>query len=170
MVQGAANWNTELTQEWLQNYVDDWVSFYRKHTSDGEVASYIPILQEANADHLGITIIGNSGTTIRSCDVDSAFTIQSVSKVISLIVACMERGGSYMFDRVDGEPTGEAFNSIMHLEMKQLKKPFNPFINAGAITVTSTLEGNTSDEKLKPIFDLLEKMLGYRLAINVVVY
>src|SRR5699024_12444614 len=54
--------------------------------------------------------------------------------------------------------------------MKQLKKPFNPFINAGAITVTSTLEGNTSDEKLKPIFDLLEKMLGYRPALNVDVY
>jgi len=170
MVQGAANWNTELTQEWLQNYVDDWVSFYRKHTSDGEVASYIPILQEANADHLGITIIGKSGTTIRSGDVDIPFTIQSVSKVISFIVACMERGVSYMLDRVDVEPTGEAFNSIMHLEMKQLKKPFNPFINAGAITVTSTLEGNTSDEKLKPIFDLLEKMLGYRPALNVDVY
>src|SRR5690625_5439419 len=91
MVQGAANWNTELTQEWLQNYVDDWVSFYRKHTSDGEVASYIPILQEANAEHLGITIIGKSGTTIRSGDVDIPFTIQSVSKVISFIVACMER-------------------------------------------------------------------------------
>jgi len=170
MVQGAANWNTELTQEWLQNYVDDWVSFYRKHTSDGEVASYIPILQEANAEHLGITIIGKSGTTIRSGDVDIPFTIQSVSKVISFIVACMERGVSYMLDRVDVEPTGEAFNSIMHLEMKQLKKPFNPFINAGAITVTSILEGNTSDEKLKPIFDLLEKMLGYRPALNVDVY
>src|SRR5699024_1614058 len=170
MVQGAANWNTELTQEWLQNYVDDWVSFYRKHTSDGEVASYIPILQEANADHLGITIIGKGGTTIRSGDVDIPFTIQSVSKVISFIVACMERGVSYMLDRVDVEPTGEAFNSIMHLEMKQVQKPFNPLINAGAITVTSILEGKTSDEKLEPIFQLLEDMLGHRPELNIEVY
>lgn len=170
MVQGSANWNTELTQEWLQNYVDDWVSFYRKHTSDGEVASYIPILQEANRDHLGITIMGKNGMTIRSGDVGIPFTIQSVSKVISFIVACMERGVAYMLDRVDVEPTGEAFNSIMHLEMKQLKKPFNPFINAGAITVSSTLVGKTSDEKLESVFSLLEKMLGYRPAINVDVY
>ncbi|MBM7601975.1 glutaminase [Virgibacillus halotolerans] len=170
MVQGAANWNTELTEEWLQNYVDDWVAFYRKMTSDGKVASYIPILEEANQNHLGITIMGNNGMTIRSGDTDIPFTIQSISKVISFIVGCMERGVQYMLDRVDVEPTGEAFNSIMHLEMKQLKKPFNPFINAGAITVTSMLEGNTSDEKLKPIIDLMERMFGYRPALNVDVY
>ncbi|WP_188455185.1 glutaminase [Virgibacillus oceani] len=170
MVQGAANWNTEQTQEWLQNYVDDWVAFYRKHTSDGEVASYIPILKEANKDHLGISILGKNGMAIRSGDVGIPFTIQSISKVISFIVACMERGVGYMLDRVDVEPTGEAFNSIMHLEMKKPEKPFNPLVNAGAITVTSMLEGRTSDEKLEPIFHLLEHILGYRPALNVDVY
>ncbi|MBT2218287.1 glutaminase [Virgibacillus dakarensis] len=170
MVQGAANWNTEQTQEWLENYVDDWVSFYRKHTTEGKVASYIPILAEANRDHLGISIIGKDGMTIRSGDVDIPFTIQSISKVLSFITACMERGVGYMLDRVDVEPTGEAFNSIMHLEMKQVKKPFNPLINAGAITVTSILQGKTSDQKLKPILNLMEAMLGYRPAINVDVY
>ncbi|GGB50408.1 glutaminase [Lentibacillus populi] len=170
MVQGAANWNTEQTQEWLENYVDDWVSFYRKHTTEGKVASYIPILAEANRDHLGISIMGKDGMTIRSGDVDIPFTIQSISKVLSFITACMERGVGYMLDRVDVEPTGEAFNSIMHLEMKQVKKPFNPLINAGAITVTSILQGKTSDQKLKPILNLMEAMLGYRPAINVDVY
>lgn len=170
MVQGAANWNTELTQDWLQNYVDDWISFYRKRTTEGEVASYIPVLAEANRDDLGITIIGRNGMMIRSGEVDVPFTIQSISKVLSFIVACMERGVGYMLDRVDVEPTGEAFNSIMHLEMKQVKKPFNPFINAGAITVTSILPGKTSDEKLEPVFNLMERMLGYRPAINVDVY
>ncbi|APC47229.1 glutaminase A [Virgibacillus halodenitrificans] len=170
MVQGAANWNTEQTQEWLQNYVDDWVSFYRKQTDEGEVASYIPILQEANPDHLGISIIGKDGMKVRSGDTEIPFTIQSISKVLSFIVACMEKGLAYMLDRVDVEPTGEAFNSIMHLEMRKVQKPFNPLINAGAITVTSTLEGNTSDEKLKPILDLMETILGYRPALNVEVY
>lgn len=170
MVQGIANWNTEQTEEWLQSYVDDWVAFYRKHTTDGEVASYIPVLQEADPDNLGITIIGKNGITIRSGDDSIPFTMQSISKVLSFIVGCMERGVAYMLDRVDVEPAGEAFNSIIHLEMKQVKKPFNPLINAGAITVTSLLEGKTSDEKLKPILELLEDMLGYRPAINVEVY
>ena len=170
MVQGAANWNTELTQEWLQNYVDDWVTFYRKHTADGNLATYIPELQLADTDALGITIIGNNGMTIRAGDVDTTFTIQSISKVFSFIVACMQRGVSYVLSRVDVEPTGEAFNSIMHLEMKQFKKPFNPMVNAGAITVTSLLEGRTSDEKLDGIVNLLEEILGYRPVIDVDVY
>lgn len=170
MVQGVVNWSTEQTRDWLQSYVDDWVAFYRKHTEEGEVASYIPKLLNAKQDALGITIMGQDGITIRSGDVDQTFTIQSVSKVLSFIVACMTRGVSYMLDRVDVEPTGEAFNSIMHLEMKPLNKPFNPLINAGAITVTSILEGNTSDEKLEPIFELLESILGHRPEIDVDVY
>ncbi|MFD1039962.1 glutaminase [Virgibacillus byunsanensis] len=170
MVQGVANWNTEQTRDWLQSYTDDWVSFYRKHTSDGEVASYIPELLKADPDALGITVIGKNGMTLRSGDVNTTFTLQSISKVISFVVACMERGVAYMLDRVDVEPAGEAFNSIMHLEMKQLKKPFNPLINAGAITVTSILEGRTSDEKLEPMFELLEDMLGHRPELDVDVY
>ncbi|WP_077324540.1 glutaminase [Virgibacillus siamensis] len=170
MVQGIANWNTEQTEEWLQEYVDDWVAFYHDRTSDGNVASYIPELKKADPNDLGITILGKSGMTISSGDTETPFTIQSISKVISFIVACMERGVAYMLDKVDVEPTGEAFNSIMHLEMRQVKKPFNPLVNAGAITVSSILEGRTSDEKMNPIFELLENMLGYRPAINVDVY
>ncbi|WP_284141543.1 MULTISPECIES: glutaminase [unclassified Virgibacillus] len=170
MVQGTANWSTEQNENWLQSYVDDWVSFYRKHTKEGELASYIPVLKEANPDWLGITILGNNGMKISSGDTHIPFTIQSISKVLSLIVACMERGISYVLDRVDVEPTGEAFNSIMHLEMSQVNKPFNPFINAGAITVTSMLKGKTSDMRLEPLFLLLEKMLGYRPKLNVEVY
>lgn len=170
VVQGTVNWNTEITQEWLQSYVDDWVKFYKKQTRDGEVASYIPELNKANPNHLGISIVGNNGVTIKSGDVDIPFTIQSISKVFCFIIACMERGVSYVLDRVDVEPTGEAFNSIMHLEMRKLKKPFNPFVNAGAITVSSMLNGKTSDEKLEPLFILLEKMLGYRPALNINVY
>ncbi|WP_047984728.1 glutaminase [Ornithinibacillus californiensis] len=170
MVQGTVNWNTQLDKKWLQEYVDDWVAFYQKATEEGEVASYIPILAEANPNHLGIAIHGKNGMRICSGDVNTTFTIQSISKVISFMVACMERGVSYVLDRVDVEPTGEAFNSIMHLEMKSLNKPFNPFVNAGALTVTSMLEGKTSKEKLAPLLKLLEKIIGYRPKINQAVF
>jgi len=170
MVQGAVNWNTEVTKDWIQQYVDDWVQFYRKDTKDGEVASYIPKLAEADQNDLGITILGNNGLLIESGDVGVPFTIQSISKVFAFIAACMERGISYVLSRVDVEPTGEAFNSIMHLEMNQVDKPFNPMVNSGAITVTSMLLGKTSDQKLETIFQLFEDMLGYRPALNVDVY
>lgn len=170
MVQGSANLNIKLTEEWLQNYVDEWVNFFGRYTNEGEVASYIPILQDANKSHLGISIIGKEGMTIQSGNVDVPFTIQSISKVFTFIVACIERGVSYVLNRVDVEPTGEAFNSIMHLEMRKIKKPFNPFVNAGAITVTSLLKGKTSDEKLEPLYQLLEKILGSRPKLNEEVY
>ncbi|RLL40368.1 glutaminase [Oceanobacillus piezotolerans] len=170
MVQGAPNKNTELTEDWLQNYVDDWVRFYLRHTENGEVASYIPELQRANKLDLGISIVGINGVKIKSGTVDVPFTIQSISKVFTFITACMERGISYVLDRIDVEPTGEAFNSIMHLEMRQVKKPFNPYVNAGAITVASLLEGKTSDEKLNPLLNLFGRMLGYRPKINEEVY
>jgi len=170
MVQGSVNLNTEVSTQWLQEYVENWVKFFRKQTVDGEVASYIPILAEANQQALGISVIGKNGVTIKAGDTEDTFTLQSISKVISFIVACMDRGIPYVLSRVDVEPTGEAFNSIMHLEMTQPKRPFNPLVNSGAITISSMLKGKTSDQKLEGIFLLLEKMIGYRPSINVEVY
>lgn len=170
MVQGSVNLNTERNKEWLQDYVDNWVHFFKKQTDTGKVADYIPKLKEADPDALGITIIGKKGTKISSGNTDTAFSIQSISKVLSFIVACMDRGLTYVLQRVDVEPTGEAFNSIIHLEINRPKRPFNPLVNAGAITVSSLLNGKTSDQKLEPLFILLEKMLGYRPEIDVDVY
>ncbi|MFP3488706.1 glutaminase, partial [Staphylococcus sp. SIMBA_130] len=75
MVQGSVNLNTELSKEWLQDYVDSWINFYKKQTVDGEVATYIPILAEADQHALGISIIGKNGVTIKSGDTEEKFTI-----------------------------------------------------------------------------------------------
>ncbi|GAA0317771.1 glutaminase [Oceanobacillus sp. FSL W7-1293] len=170
MVQGHVNLNTEKTEQWIQEYVDGWVEFFKKQTDTGKVADYIPKLEEADPNSLGITIIGKKGTEIRSGDVEHEFSIQSISKVLSFITACMDRGIAYVLQRVDVEPTGEAFNSIMHLEVKGHQRPFNPLVNSGAITTSSLLSGNTSDEKLEPLFQLMEKMIGRRPEIDIDVY
>lgn len=94
------------------------------------------------------------------------FTLQSISKVISFIAACMNRGISYVLDRVDVEPTGDAFNSIIRLEIHKPGKPFNPMINAGAITVASLLPGETAHDKLEYLFSVFEKLIGKRPHIH----
>src|SRR5699024_11639408 len=96
------------------------------------ISSYIPQLKKANPNHLGIVLIGNNGLRLRSGDVNIPFTNQSISKVFSLIVACMQRGIEQVLNYVNVEPTGEDFDSIMHLEMNRPKKPFNPFIRKNA--------------------------------------
>ena len=143
-----------------QKLLDDWVTYYRAFTSEGKNASYIPALENADSMHLGITIIEPNGSILKSGDSDVTFTLQSVSKVISFIVACTHHGVPYVLERVDLEPTGDPFDSIIRLEMHKLGKPLNPMINAGAIAVSAILPGDNPAAKLESIFVLMEKMLG----------
>ena len=70
---------------------------------------------------------------------DSAvpFSIQSVSKLFSLTLA-MRLLGEALWERIDREPSGNPFNSLVQLESEQ-GMPRNPFINAGAIAVSDRL-------------------------------
>jgi glutaminase len=151
-------------------YLDEWISHYKSYATMGQTADYIPALSKINSSQLGICIIGPDGTMIKSGDCEISFTLQSISKVISFIAACLSYGISYVLERVDVEPTGDAFNSIIRLEMHKPGKPFNPMINAGAITIASLLPGETSQEKLEVLYTLIEKLIGKRPTINVEVY
>ncbi|WP_240793391.1 glutaminase [Psychrobacillus vulpis] len=146
--------------------IDEWVTNYRPFSKEGKNASYIPALEKVNSSQLGITLIGPDGTNFKSGDWDIPFTLQSISKVISFIAACMHHGIPYVLDKVDLEPTGDPFYSIIRLEMHKPGKPFNPMINAGAITVSSILPGDNSTKKLESIRSLMEKMVGKRPRLN----
>jgi len=104
----------------------------------GAVSQYIPQLAAANPAHLGVSVIAPDGTRYNSGDHEEFFTIQSISKVISLIYALMVLGEDEVFGKVGMEPSGDPFNCFIKLETAG-EKPFNPFINAGAITVISLL-------------------------------
>ncbi|MES5896460.1 glutaminase [Bacillus cereus group sp. RP43] len=146
--------------------LDQWVTQYRSYAAKGQSARYIPALEKINLFQLGICIIEPNGTMIKSGDSEVLFTLQSISKVLGFIAACLNRGISYVLERVDVEPTGDAFNSIIRLEMHKPGKPFNPMINAGAITVASLLPGTSAQEKLESIYALIGKMINKRPAIN----
>jgi glutaminase len=146
--------------------LDEWVSLFRTFAGEGHTASYIPALGKANLSQLGICIVEPNGQVIKSGDWQVPFTLQSVSKVISFIAACVTRGISYVLDRVDVEPTGDPFNSIVRLEIHKPGKPFNPMINAGAITIASLLPGDSSQNKLEAVYQLIEKMIGKRPIMN----
>lgn len=71
-----------------------------------------------------------------------------------------------MLDRVDVEPTGDAFNSIIRLEINKPGKPFNPMINAGALTIASILPGESAYEKLEFLYSVMETLIGKRPRIH----
>lgn len=146
--------------------LDEWVAHFRSFAREGHCASYIPALGKANLSQLGICISGPNGSAIKSGDWQSTFTLQSISKVISFMAACVAHGIPYVLDRVDVEPTGDPFNSIIRLEMHKPGKPFNPMINAGAITIASLLPGDSPKSKLEFVDEFIEKMIGKRLMLN----
>ncbi|MEX3745761.1 MULTISPECIES: glutaminase [Lysinibacillus] len=146
--------------------VAEWLKQFRPYAKEGQCASYIPALSEKDPNQLAISIIGPDRDEIKAGETAELFTLQSVSKVVTFILACMERGLPYVLERVDVEPTGDTFNSIIRLESHQPGKPFNPMINAGAITVSSMLDGNSPQEKVSKILHFLEQIVGKKIRVN----
>lgn len=130
---------------------------YGKH---GKVADYIPALSLANPSTLSLAIFDSEGTCAAAGDISEKFTLQSISKVITLALALMDRGEEEVFSRVGMEPTGDPFNSIIKLETHSPSKPLNPMINAGALAVTSMINGNTVDEKLGRLLAFVHELCG----------
>ncbi|WP_039961159.1 glutaminase [Brevibacillus sp. BC25] len=155
-----------IQQVLLVDELQQWVEQYRSKASEGKCASYIPALDRTDPNQLGICIIEPTGKMHTAGDWEVPFTMQSISKVISFIAACCYHGIPYVLDRVDVEPTGDAFNSIIRLEMNKPGKPFNPMINAGAITTSSLLPGQTPDHKLRYLYAFFSKITGITPAVN----
>ncbi|ASP39796.1 glutaminase [Bacterioplanes sanyensis] len=103
----------------------------------GKVADYIPALQRVNPQQFGIALLMADGQLYTAGQARTGFSIQSISKVLSLMLA-LQRHGEQLWQRVGIEPSGTAFNSLVQLEYEQ-GKPRNPFINAGALVVVDAL-------------------------------
>ena len=119
----------------------------RMHIERGECASYIPELARADKNDLGICVITRSVDRYTAGDTKKRFTIQSISKVISLAIALERLGYDRVFDKMNMEPSGDAFNSLLKLDMTS-DKPFNPMINAGALATVGYLIPEMSFEEM----------------------
>ena len=110
----------------------------REEIPNGKVATYIPELGKANPHQLGIVINPLRGEKICAGDYDVRFTMQSVCKVIMLIVALEICGLKKVFKKVGMEPSGEAFDSLVELDLNN-SKPYNPLINSGGLALCGLL-------------------------------
>jgi len=111
----------------------------------GTLANYIPELALVNANNFGINITNINNTSFVVGDFNKKFSIQSISKLLSLTLA-YKLEGEKLWDRVDVEPSGNPFNSFLQLET-DLGKPRNPFINSGAIVVCDILLSHLKNPK-----------------------
>ncbi|MBW5448579.1 glutaminase A [Cohnella sp. CFH 77786] len=161
--------NSEM--ERLKRSLPEWVEESRGQAAFGAAASYIPELAKAPNDALGIVVLGRDGDSASAGDTDLAFTLQSISKVFTLILALIDRGEEAVFAKVGMEPSGDNFNSMLKLELVEPGIPFNPLINAGAIVVSSLISGNGPEEKKERILNYFRELTGNdRLGIHSGVY
>lgn len=124
----------------------------------GKVADYIPALAQVPADRLGIAVCTVEGELFTVGDAFEPFSIQSISKALSLTLALTLYQEEEIWARVGKEPSGQPFNSLVQLEFEQ-GIPRNPFINAGALVVSDLLETRLTAPRQRTL-ELVRRLCG----------
>ena len=132
----------------------------RPYSQAGKVATYIPELARGKPGALSVAVMDSKGVPLSGGDTEVRFTMQSISKVVSLSLALDELGEDAVFRKVGMEPTADPFNSVMRLEMVRSHRPQNPLINAGAIVVDSLLQYGDQEKAFGAVRDLARRMTG----------
>ncbi|MGP1514361.1 MAG: glutaminase [Bacteroidales bacterium] len=133
----------------------------------GKQADYIPALASVNPNQIGVCLKTLNGNQYMVGASKVRFSIQSISKVLSLAMALsLEKQGLWL--RMGKEPSGTAFNSLMQLELEH-GIPRNPFINAGAIVVADILLSHLSNPE-KEFIDFVRllantKSIDYNMTV-----
>ena len=123
----------------------------------GNVADYIPELSKVEPNQFGMSICTNDGHEYIIGNAQKAFSIQSISKVFSLVLA-YQKLDSKLWSRVGLEPSGNRFDSLVLLE-NEGGIPRNPFINAGAIVVVDTLI-DLYDDPVNEVLKFVRELSG----------
>jgi len=111
----------------------------------GLIASYIPELSDIDSQKFGIHVKHVNGKSYSVGDWNVPFSIQSISKALSLSLVLPIYGDS-IWERVDVEPSGNPFNHLSLLELEN-GIPRNPFINAGAIVIADMMLSHFENPK-----------------------
>jgi glutaminase len=141
---------------------------YRSNV-DGAVADYIPALASASPELFGISVVGAAGRSFEVGDIETTFSIQSVSKPFVFALVCEAIGYEAARLRLGVNSTGFPFNSLMAVELND-DRTMNPLVNAGAIAATSLVPGDSAEQKWETIRAGLSRFAGRELTMSEDVY
>jgi glutaminase len=130
------------------NYKKIFSNIYNSLESEsniGHVADYIPELSHVNPNQFGVHLTTIDKQAFAFGSAEKRFSIQSIGKVFAFVMA-YSRVKSGIWERMDLEPAGTPFNSLVQLEYDR-GIPRNPFINAGAIVVCDILVSQLREPK-----------------------
>ncbi len=151
----------------MRSPIDDYLQRVLRECRDddgGEVASGNRELEQADTSSFGIALATIDGTVYTAGDADHEFSIQSIGKVPAYALALRDRGLDTVLERVDTEPSGDAFNEIS-LEA-ETGRPRNALINAGAVAVHGMINGSDATDRADRVIDLVSTLAGRRVAVD----
>ena len=140
-----------------------------KDLKEGKNADYIPALAKVDSNIFGIALVTTEGKVYTTGDIQSAVSIQSISKVFTLAKVIEEQGPEKIASTIGVDATGMRFNSIVSIEFSQkaLGGPeMNSLVNPGAIATTSMVKGATRDEVWKSILGYYSDFAGRPLSVD----
>lgn len=143
----------------MQDLVDHVLESCRGSWKSGRVATYIPELSKARGDAVGLSLFSPQTGLVSAGDHQYRFTMQSVSKIVSLAVALSILGPDEVFSYVGMAPIADPFNSIIRLEMDSPHRPHNPLINSGTIAVLGLLPFEGREERFSAVRQMAAKMM-----------
>jgi glutaminase len=157
----------KLTSDLLEELVTE----CKPYSTEGDVVKDIPGQDAVDQNKLGVCIIDMDNIIHSAGDTDMKFTLQSASKIVTLMMALDDFGKEEVFQNVGMEPMGDFYNSISHLESHDVKKPFNPMVNAGAIAVAAMIKGKDLEDKFDRVLKRLRQITNNNsLKMNQEVY
>ncbi len=156
--------NTQALQDALQAAWDKY-----HNCREGKNASYIPALAQVNPELFGLAAVTVEGTCVTVGDADHSFAIESISKAFNLSLAMDCHGPAELRRKIGAEATGEAFNSVMALELHH-GKPLNPLVNAGAMAAVSLVPGSDAGVVWQNIMARFAALAGHELALMEDIY
>jgi len=136
----------------------DWLSAAIAAAQLGRLPSYIPLLQQANSQSLGLAIWDKTGAILQEGDTQINFPMMSVVKCFSLLYLLHLRGEKWVLAKVGQQPSELSFNSLLQLQQDQ-GFPRNPMINSGAIQLAAALPGETAQERYLGLQNWLNQWL-----------
>jgi glutaminase len=165
----------EITPQASQRLVD----MYRRQSTGGDAGVeryyesgrgyYAPELAGEERDRFAISLAALDGSLYQVGDYEHAFPMHSISKVFSYALALQDWGREAVMRRVGVEPSGDAYNSIRFDERSN--RPHNPMINAGALATSALVRGETTQEQLDRILELVRRMSGnHELSVDISVF
>lgn len=107
----------------------------RSAAAGGVVTTQIPALRNLDPRKFGVAVATSDGDTITFGDAHEPFSLQSISKVFALCALVSLDAGAW--SRIGWGPSAHHHNSVAGLDLEP--RPANPFVNAGAISVTGRL-------------------------------